>query len=134
MSDEPKGLMVMRHLPVKLDDYRERALSHEMAEARREEMRITDQLKRIQDSYKAQIKDAQNRLTNAAEAITNGFEMKEVGCRQEIDFATNTIRVYRVDTDEKIEERALEPKEREHFRKHRVPVPNPNKEASHVRI
>jgi ribonuclease D len=117
MPEQPKGLTVVRHLPVKIDTFRKNALADEMALNRREEIRITEHMKRVTDSLKALIKEAQHKQTVAAEAISNGFEMKEVVCRQEIDFATNTIRVFLDDTGEQIEERALEPKERERYSK-----------------
>lgn len=110
---EERSLMIMRKLPVPLDTYRKMALGNEQAEARREEMRIADHMKNVTDSLKQQIKDAQRKQTMAAEAICNGFEHKDVACRQEVDLHTNTMKLIREDTGTVVEERALEPKERQ---------------------
>lgn len=116
-DDNGKALMIMRHLPVPLDQYRKNALADEQATARQEEIRITLHMKRVQESLKEQIKEQARRQDVASQAISQGFEMREVACRQEIDLATNTIRIYRDDTNKLLEERALEPRERERFAK-----------------
>jgi fructose-1,6-bisphosphatase len=137
-TEETKGLLITRHLPVRLDQYRKNALADEMAKFRGEEIRITEHMKRVQTSLKAQIVEAQHKQTIAAEAINNNFEMKEIACRQVIDFDQNTVTIYREDTGDKVEERALEPKEKESLKK-KSPMPpvtpsskpSPTKEASH---
>jgi hypothetical protein len=135
---DQKGLLITRHLPVKLDQYRKNALAEEQAHQRSEEIRLTEHMKRVTQSLKSMILEAQGKQTIAAVAICQGFEMKEIACRQVIDFAHNTVTIYREDTGDKVEERALEPKEKESLRK-KSPMPpvtpsstNPTKEASHV--
>lgn len=96
-------------------------------------------MKRVQTSLKAQIVEAQGKQTIAAQGINNGFEMKEVACRQVIDLDQNTVTIYREDTGDKVEERAIEQKEREQLRKMTTMPPvtpsstniNPTKEANH---
>lgn len=120
MSDE-NALTIMRHLPVPIDSYRKNILADELAQARQEELRITDHMKRVQQSLREQIKEQTRRQNVASQAIAQGFEMRPVECRQEVDLAGNRVIVYREDTGKVVEERALDPKERERLLKARKP-------------
>lgn len=132
-TDQTKGLLLTRHLPVKLDQYRERVLHTQQTEGRIEELRLTEHLKNVNDSVKQLIKDEQKKQTDAARALHAGFEHALVACRQIVDFDHNTVRIIREDTGETIETRALESKEREQLKKKSAmpPVtPSSTKEAT----
>lgn len=121
---DQKGLTITRHLPVPLDQYRKNALGTELAAQRMEEMRLTDHMKNVTESLKALIKDTQKNQNIAARTIHQGFEMKEVPCRQVIHLETNTVRIYREDTGEEIETRALDANERAQLlKKAKSPLP-----------
>lgn len=110
-------VMITRHVPVKVDQYRKNALADKQAMARGEEIRITNHMKNVTDSLKAQIKEHQHAQTVAAEAIVAGFEMVDVACRVEIDVPTCTYRVIREDSHEPIEERTATVDEMKRARK-----------------
>jgi len=76
----------------------------------------------VMESLKKMIKEAQKKQNIAAHAIHQGFEMREIACRQVIDLDHNTVTIYREDNGDKVEERALEPKERESLKK-KSPMP-----------
>jgi hypothetical protein len=111
------ALTITRHLPVKLDQYRERALTNEMVKERMEEIRITDHLKNVSEALKASIKEAQKKQTIAAVALNQGFEMCAVSCEQRPDVEKNKMVTYRLDTGAQIDERALTVEEMKEARK-----------------
>jgi signal transduction histidine kinase len=115
MSEETAVATITKHVPVKLDQYRERQLQNQMVEARMEEMRVSDQLKSITESLKALIKDAQKRQNESARALHDGYEMAGVSCEQKIDMSRNKMMTVRTDTFETIDERALTADEIKHY-------------------
>ena len=116
MSDT-NAVMITRHLPVKLDQYRERQLNSQMVDGRMEEIRLTDYLKNVNDSIKAKIKEEQKKQTDAARALHAGFEMKEVSCEQTPDLARNKIVTTRIDDHTVVDERAMTADEITHYSK-----------------
>lgn len=114
---ETTAVTVTRHLPVKIDQYRERQLHNQMVTARMEEVRTSDQLKSISDSLKDLIKTAQKKQTDAARALDAGFEHQSVSCENRPDLEKNTMRLVRLDTLETVEERALTVEEAKALRK-----------------
>jgi len=119
MSEE-KGLVVKRFLPVTVDSYRKNALADQMATSQLEAKKIEDHMKRVQESLKEEIKRHVRQVNICATAISQGVEMVEVACREEVDITKNAIRVYRMDTGEMIEERAMDGEERKvHLRSRR---------------
>ena len=101
------AVTLTRHLPVKLDQYRKQALQNIQTTEFLEEERLTAHLKNVNGSVKQLIADARKKQGDAAHALHNVFEMAEVGCRQDIDMEKNKMVTYRLDTGEKVEERAL---------------------------
>lgn len=114
---ETKAVTITRHLPVKLDQYRKNALAEEQAMQRMEEMRVTDHMKRVTESLKVNIKEAQKRQNQCALAISQGFEMAEVSCEQKVDLEKNKLVTYRLDTGVQVDERALTVEEMREYRK-----------------
>lgn len=108
--NESKAVTITKHLPVKIDQYRERALNTQMVDGRMEEIRVTDHLANVSASLKATIKDSQKKQTDAARALHAGFEMCPVSCEQKLE--GQHMVTYRLDTGEKIDERALTVEER----------------------
>lgn len=116
---------ITRHLPVPLDQYRRNALASEQATARMEENRITDHMKRVTESLKVEIRETQKKQNHCALALTQGFEMKEIACRQEIDLEKNKMVTYRLDNGEQVDERALTVEEMRDARKKKEHVVRP---------
>lgn len=117
MSDS-KALAITRHLPVKLDEFRERALNYQLRDGKMEELRLATHLKNVTDSLRATIKEHQKKQEIAAVALTNGFEMQAVSCEQRIE--GDHMVTYRLDTSEKVDERALTVEELREARKKEV--------------
>ncbi|MBW1937119.1 MAG: hypothetical protein JRI84_16565, partial [Deltaproteobacteria bacterium] len=53
------------------------------------------------------------KLKLLAQKIRQGSEMRLVKCRVEQDFLTNSVKTYRLDTGELVEERAMTAEERQ---------------------
>lgn len=114
MTDS-KSLTITRHLPVKLDMFRKQAL-HDIAHTEfMEQERLALHLKNVTDSIKGMIKISVKKQADAAHAIHNGFEMLEVSCEQKIE--GGHMVTYRLDTGDKVEERALTVEELRESRK-----------------
>lgn len=114
-----------RQLPVPLDTYRKQALQNSMVDSRMEELRITEHLKNVGDSLKAQIKGKQKEQTDAARALSAGFEMQPVACEDTPDLNRNRMVTTRIDTSAVISERALTADEITHYSKKKVMVLKP---------
>lgn len=102
-------------LPVKLDSFRTTALHNAMVDGRMEEMRITEHLKNVSDSLKTQIKEQQKKQTDAARALSAGFEYKPVSCEHRVELEQNKMVTVRLDTGEAFDERALTADEIKHY-------------------
>lgn len=110
-----KALAITRHLPVKIDQFRERALNMQIRDSTMEEERIALHLKTVSDSLRASIKEWNKKRLNAAHALTQGFEMQPIACEQKIE--GDHLVTYRLDTNEKVDERALTVEELKERRK-----------------
>lgn len=120
--DDSKELTVTRHLPVKLDAYRKNALGDQLAQHRMEELRVSEHLKQVQQSLRAMITELQKKQNVAASAISQGFEMLEVACVQEVDLERRVMITRRMDTMATVDERVLLPEElKQHQRNQRKP-------------
>lgn len=111
---ETKALTLTKHLLVKLDMYRETALNHQMRDSTMEEERIAAHLKNVTDSLRSSIKEHAKKRVIAASALSQGFEMMPVSCEQKIE--AEKMVTYRLDTNEKVDERALTADEIKHYR------------------
>ena len=121
----PTALTVTRHLPVKLCQYRERALHTKMVDAKMEELRISEHLKNVTDSLKARIKEEQKRQNDAARALHAGFEYVPVACEHRVELANNKMVTFRTDTCETVDERALTADEIKHYANKKTMVRKP---------
>lgn len=114
-TTETKAVTITLHLPVKLDSYRKQAL-HDIAHAEfLEQERLAVHLKNVTDSVKGMIKVSYKKQADANHDLKNGFEMKEVSCEQRIE--NDHMVTYRLDTQEKVDERALTVEELREVRK-----------------
>lgn len=111
------AILITEHLPVKLDQYRQRALNAALVDGRMEELRISEHLKNVSDSLKTKIKEHQKAQTDAARALHAGFEMQAVACEQTVDLAKNRMVTTRLDDKTQVRERALTADEITHYSK-----------------
>jgi hypothetical protein len=118
---DPTALTITRHLPVKLDAYRQQALQNILVAEGLEEERLLLHLKQVNDSVKAMIKVTQKKQYDSRHALHNGFEMVDVACKQEIDVEKNKLVTVRLDTGEQVDERALTKEEMIEARKGKRP-------------
>ncbi|HKW13831.1 MAG TPA: hypothetical protein VJS69_05035 [Candidatus Krumholzibacteria bacterium] len=102
---DTKALTITEHLPVKIDSFREKALSNQIRESTMEEERIATHLKNVTESLRSSIKENQKKRVIAAAALTQGFEMQPVSCEQKIE--GDNLVTYRLDTGAVVRERAL---------------------------
>jgi len=112
---ETNAITITRQLAVPLDSYRKQALQNKMVEGRMEEIRITEHMKNVTDSLKTQIKDHQKTQTDAARALSAGFEMMPVACEDRPDLDRNKMITTRLDTLAVVSERALTVEEVKHY-------------------
>jgi uncharacterized protein (UPF0335 family) len=82
----------------------------------KEKKEVNEAIKERMDSVKGKIKAAAHR-------IRTGQEERMVDCSICRDHLSNTIRVYRLDTQELIEERAMTAEERQQYLEFQDPAP-----------
>jgi len=70
-------------------------------------------LKSAKKRIESDIARVEAELSLSVEKYRSGFEMKNIDCRVDKDFQTNTVRVIRLDTFETIRERAMTADERQ---------------------
>jgi hypothetical protein len=70
-------------------------------------------LKSAKKQIESDIARVEAELTSSVEKYRSGFEMRNIECRIDKDFQTNTVRTIRLDTNEMIRERALTSEERQ---------------------
>lgn len=77
---------------------------HSEAEAR---------LKSVSTQIKAEIATIEGTMTSLSEKIRSGHEYRDIECRKEFNYTLGKVSVFRNDTDEVIEERAMTGEERQ---------------------
>jgi hypothetical protein len=84
---------------------------------------LCDQISAAEEAEKARRKAAQGAIeeleVEAAELqaiVRSGKEKRQIQCETRVDYASNAVRIYRLDTGELVSERAMEAEERQrHF-------------------
>jgi hypothetical protein len=66
-------------------------------------------------AHKEGLKETRTKVKLLAEKIRTGSEIRMVECRLEKDFLSNSVKTYRLDTGELVEERSMTPEERQLF-------------------
>lgn len=105
MNETTKAITITRHLPVKLDQYRKNVLTDKAALSNDLAISLGQKLVNMKKSFEAEIKKVEQERHVALATLHQGLEMQEISCEQRIE--DDHMVTYRLDTNEKIEERAL---------------------------
>lgn len=100
-------------MPCKLTDQDLLRIGKEAAAAEIEIGTLEDERKNANDGYKAKIALAEQRRSELLATIRTETEVRDVECIEEFVFATNTVRVTRVDTGAVVRQRAMSRSERQ---------------------
>jgi hypothetical protein len=90
-----------------------RELGEEMAQAVARLESLKDEFQQVKAGFKEKTSGAQKTIRACALKIRQGFEMRTLECRMERVFDSNAVRLYRQDTGELVEERAMTVEERQ---------------------
>lgn len=111
----------MRSLPVNLTAPEIQERSQAMAGAVLNIYDLDDELALIKGDFKTRRKSQEAIVREHAQTLKRGWEERPVECGLDKDFARNVVRVFRLDTGEMMEERALTIGERQEELDLRVP-------------
>jgi len=81
--------------------------------AYRDLKKAQDDLATVKAQFQSKIKEHEAEISSLFERINTGWEMRSVPCREVKDFVTGSVVVFRDDTQELIEERAMTGEERQ---------------------
>jgi uncharacterized coiled-coil DUF342 family protein len=104
-----------------------RDLGEQMAQAVARLENLEDEFQEVKAGFKEKMAGAQKTIKACAAKIRQGFEMRLMECRMERDFAGNAVRLYRQDTGEMVEERAMTIEERQRS----LGIAEPPSQAAH---
>lgn len=110
---------VVSHLKVLLTNEQKRQLSEDIAQAVEEMAEGQNELKFVSTEIKARIQSSESKIRELANKIRAGYEIRPVDCVQTMDYSNGTVIVQRLDSMEKVSERAMTVEERQP----RLPIP-----------
>jgi hypothetical protein len=88
-------------------------MSEQIANAIRNLKKAQDDLASVAAQFKSEIKKFEGEIASLAEKVNSGWEMRNIPCREVKDFSVGAVLVFRDDTQELIEERAMTAEERQ---------------------
>lgn len=88
-------------------------MSEQIAAAIRNLHKAQDDLATVKAQFQSKIKEHEAEITSLSERINSGWEMRSIGCREIRDYKNGSVYVFRDDTEEIIEERAMTAEERQ---------------------
>lgn len=100
-------------------------MSEQIASAIRDLKKSQDDLATVKAQFQSKIKEHEAEIANLCERINSGWEMRSVECREVRDYNTGSVYVFRDDTEEVIEERAMTAGERQPELPFKEPEPEP---------
>jgi hypothetical protein len=89
------------------------AKGSEAGKLRAEISERTEKLKQISDSHKGQIAEVTERFNGVLKVLEKGEEERKVDCVKVLDFARNTVEYHFPKEGTKVDERAMNPTERQ---------------------
>jgi len=107
--------VVKRQLLYKFTGLELKAIAQEMAAHVDSLEQVEAEKKEANDQFKERIDRFKRLIKEAAHKINTGQEQRLIDCQVEKDHVQNVVRVYRLDTNELVEERALTIEERQQF-------------------
>lgn len=100
-------------------------MSEQIASAIRDLKKSQDDLATVKAQFQSKIKEHEAEIANLCERINSGWEMRSIGCREVKDYTNFSVYVFRDDTEEMIEERAMTAGERQPELPFKEPEPEP---------
>jgi len=88
-------------------------MSEQIANAIRNLKKAQDDLASVAAQYKSEMKKFEAEIASLAEKVNSGWEMRSIVCREIRDYNNGSVYVFRDDTEELIEERAMTVGERQ---------------------
>lgn len=104
-------------------------MGDQMANAVRNIKQAQEELKSVKAQYDSKIKQFEAEIANMSERLNSGWEMRSVECEEIKDFQTGNVITRRIDTGERIEERAMTFEERQQELPFNGKESTPNEEA-----
>lgn len=111
-----------RKLPVPVPDHELLAAGHELGQLLVDKAAIEEQARGVAATYRERVKELDKRITQLQGTVATGTRHENVDCNVFGSWDSNAIRVVRSDTDEVIDERALEPDERRELEQTSIPT------------
>lgn len=102
-----------RKLPVKLSDDELRARSDDLAKAEIDRVNLETRKSADSSNYNRQIKESKLKIAELSQAISSRQEHRDVEIEERRNDETYMIELWRLDTQEKIEQRAMTTQERQ---------------------
>lgn len=102
-----KTTMTTRTLRVELEREEIRELCSEAADLDQDNTNLAEQKKDKAAEFTGKIKSNEGRISDLLQAVRDGGEMREVGCKTVFDYEAQTATTTRNDTNEVVEERPL---------------------------
>lgn len=104
---------MIKSLPVKLTVEELRSVADDLAASCVEQDRIREEKAEVTKTYNDGLKDEARKISRLARLLRERQEFRDVPCTERFVFETNTCEVYRDDTGERVEVRAMTAEERE---------------------
>ena len=82
-------------------------MSEQIASAIRDLKKASDDLGTVKAQFQSKIKEHEAQIASLCERINSGWEMRSIPCREVRDYSIGAVVVFRDDTQEMIEERAM---------------------------
>lgn len=106
-------ISVRRELPVELSLEELKSKSDELVDVIFKKSGLMEEKKSAVAAYNSEIKELESKIPGLAQIIKSGQEWRQVECEKRAVFETNTIEVWRLDTNKRVEVRAMTAEERE---------------------
>jgi len=102
-----------RNLPVRLSDEELRSRSDDLAKAEIDRVQLETKKSAESSNYNKQIKESKIKIADLSQAISSRQEYRDVEIEERRNEDTFMVEVWRLDTNEKISERAMTSAERQ---------------------
>lgn len=116
MTEEPQhGRVIpeMRQLKHVLTADENADLGQQLSRAIRGQQETLDEKAEVMAEFSQRVKAGTARINELANALNQGYHMREVYCQRIIDFTAGKVRIKRIDTGDIVEEREMRDDERQ---------------------
>jgi hypothetical protein len=113
MAGNGQAVIITKELWYKFTPEDMQNLGNEMATAVEKEGEIEKEKASAMADFKDRKDKTRNQIKSCAQKIRLGGEMRMIECREEKDMMTHTVRIFRNDSDEMVEQRPMTTEERQ---------------------